>query len=117
MPRYRMSNGTHASDGTALNAPMVGTRNALATLERPTRDPRTSPMLAPATKPISTRCTEIPTYGPSCPRAARSMPASQTLVGDGSRYAGTSPVAEMNCQPPSSSTGATKPRAITHRFE
>src|SRR5690606_39013041 len=88
-PRYRMSRGTQASDGTARAAPMVGERNESAKRDKPTSEPSASPMIEPMTKPRNTRWVEMPMYCQSRSRAARSNAAVTTDSGVGSLNTGT----------------------------
>ena len=55
IPIHSRSNGTHARDGTARNAPIVGAAIRRTGADKPISAPSTRPSTAPIPKPISTR--------------------------------------------------------------
>ena len=88
---------------------MVGANTADAAPDRPTIEPTVSPTIEPIANPSITRCVEIAAYGPSRPRCDRSTPAATTAAGDGSRYEGTTPDAEIPHHAARISSGSTPP--------
>ena len=83
MPIHSKSSRTHASEGTARRASMVGATNTRTGADRPISDPSTRPSTAPMPKPISTRWVEIATCLASSPRLRQLDTGAHHTVGGG----------------------------------
>ena len=110
MPIHSKSSGTHASEGTARRAPMVGATNTRTGADKPISDPSTRPSTAPMPKPISTRWVEIATCLASSPRCASSIPAPTTRSGEGSWTCVNTPLVLRIYQSAMSARGRIRPR-------